>query len=255
MQVDSFTSVARERVAVISSSGQTKPIRQLLATAIQPVALRQQWVATTTPQLPQAATAMAKTDHRLCSQYTGLLAQEEEAGAPIGDQEMTMKAMMMQVVVEWDLEILEVEGPILIPIPAVDRLLCVAVEWKQYRELCRRQGRIREGSFSLAQSQEMISAGSLNGLAMYRRVMSSNSPLPEEVGGVVEAAEGAGPLQACRQRVSGQRALLVKQEPLPLVACADNRDIPNARALRLSNYHDNYDICNNHSGGIVGYYK
>ena len=39
--------------------------------------------------------------------------------------------------------------------------------------------------------------------------------------------------------VLGQRgAPLVKREPLPLVACADNRDTPNAHALRQSNYHD-----------------
>ena len=44
--------------------------------------------------------------------------------------------------------------------------------------------------------------------------------------------------QARRQRVLGQRALLVKREPLPLVACADNKDIQNARVLRPSNYHD-----------------
>ena len=235
MQVDSSTSVARERVDVISSSGQTKPILQLLATVVQLVALHQQWVATITPQLPQTAAAMAKTDNRLCSQYTGLLAQEEEAGGRIGDQEMTMKAMTMQAVVEWDLEILEMEGPILILILAVDRLLCVAVEWKRYREQCRRQDRIREGSFSLAQSQEMISVGSLNGPTMYHHVTSSNSPLPEEVGGVVEAA---GPLWACRPQASGRRELLVRQELLPLVVCVDNRDIPNAHALRLSSYHD-----------------
>ena len=56
---------------------------------------------------------------------------------------------------------------------------------------------------------------------------------------MVEDMEGAGPHQTHHQRVSGQRGLLVKQEPLPLVACADNRDTPNAHALRLSNCHDN----------------
>ena len=60
---------------------------------------------------------------------------------------------------------------------------------------------------------------------------------------MVEAGEGAEPhRQACRQQVSGQRALLVKREPLPLVACADNKDTQNAHALRLNNCHDVIDV-------------
>ena len=240
MQVDSSTSVARERVAVISSSGQTKPIRQLAPTL--QLTLHQQSVAITTPHPPQAA-AIVKTDHLLCSQYIELLAQEEGAGVHmvrIEDQEMAMMAMVV-VMVEWDLEILEVVGPIPILIQAMDRLLCVTVEWKLYREQCRRQDRTREGSFSLVRSREMISVGSLNGQMMYHRVTSNNSLLPEgdlEVGGVVEAVEGVEPHRACRRRVLGQRGLLVKQEPLPLVAFADNRDTQNAHALKLSNCHD-----------------
>jgi hypothetical protein len=155
-----------------------------------------------------------------------------------------MKAtMMVVVVVEWDLEIMEVVGPIpVILIPAMDRVLCVTVEWKPYREQCKRQDQIREDSFSLVPSREMTSVDSLSGRMMYHRVTSSNSQLPEgdlEVGGVVEAGEEVEPhLRAPHQRVSGQRALLVKREPLPLVVCADNKDIQNAHALRRSNYRD-----------------
>ena len=130
-------------------------------------------MAITTPHHPQA-TAIVKTDNLLCSQYIELLAREEGAGVRmvrIGDQEVTMKAMVV-VVVEWDLE---VKGPIPILIQAMDRLLCVTVEWKLYREQCRRQVQIREGSFSLVRNQEMISVGSLNGQMMYHRVTSNNS--------------------------------------------------------------------------------
>ena len=158
----------------------------------------------------------------------------------IGDREITVMATVM-VMVEWDLEILEVVGPIPILIQPMDRLLCVTVEWKLYREQCRRQDRIREGSFSLVRSQEMISVGSLNGQMMCHHVTSNNSLLLEgglEVGGVVEAVEGVEPRRACHQGVLGQRGLLVKQEPLPLVAFADNRDTQNAHALKLSNCPD-----------------
>ena len=79
---------------------------------------------------------------------------------------MIMKVMM---VVEWDLEILEVVGPI--PILAMDRVLCVTVDWKRYREQYKKQDRIREGSFSLVPNREMTSVGSLNGQMMYHRVM------------------------------------------------------------------------------------
>lgn len=80
---------------------------------------------------------------------------------------MTMKVMM---VVEWDLEILEVVDPIPIPILAMDRVLCVTVDWKRYREQYKRQDRIREGSFSLVPNREMTSVGSLNGQMMYHHV-------------------------------------------------------------------------------------
>ena len=60
---------------------------------------------------------------------------------------------------------------------------------------------------------------------------------------MVEVGEGAvSRRQDHRQQVLDQRALLVKREPLPLVACADNKDIQNAHALRPSNYHDVIDI-------------
>lgn len=176
MQVDSSTSVARETAVVISSSGQIKPIHhQPQAPALQlHVALQcQQPAAITTPspQHPQAAAVIVvKTDNPLCSQYTELLEQEQEAGVHIGDREMTMKAMMMVVVVEWDLEILEVVGPILILTQAIDRVLCVTVDWKPCREQCKRQDRTREGSFSLVPSREMTSVGSLSGRMMFHRV-------------------------------------------------------------------------------------
>ena len=164
MQVDSSTSVAGERAAVISSSGQTRYVHL----APTPLLLYQQPVVITVLLHLQAT--MAKTDNLLYSPYTELLVREVGTGADMvrtGHQEMTMKVMVMVVVVvEWDLEILEVEGPILILIQAMDRLLCVTVEWKLYREQCRRQDQIREGSFSLAQSQERSSVDSLNGQMM-----------------------------------------------------------------------------------------
>lgn len=238
MQVDNSTSVARETAAVISSSGQTKPIHRL-APAVQ-LTLHQPAVAITTPHSSQVA--IVKTDNPLCSQYIELVAREEGAGVDmvrIGDREMIMMATV--VVVEWDLEILEAEVPIPILIQATDRPLYVTVEWKLYREQCRKQDRIREGSFSLVPSREMISVDFLNGQTMYHHVMSSNSLLLEgelEVGGVVKAVEGAELHQACHQQVLGRREVLVKREPLPLVVCADNKDIPNVHALKLSNCHD-----------------
>ncbi len=115
-----------------------------------------------------------------------------------------MKATMVVVVVEWDLEIMVVVGPIpVILIPAMDRLLCVTVEWKLYREQCKRQDRIREGSFSPVPSRETTSVDSLSGRMMYHRVTSSNSRLPEgdlEVGGVVEAGEGVEPHRWARHQ-------------------------------------------------------
>ena len=170
--------------------------------------------------------------------------------ARIGDREQTMKGIV--VVVEWDSEILEVEDPILILTWVMDRLLCVTVEWKLYREQFRRQDRIREGNSLPVQSQGTISVASLSGQMMYHRVMSSLLPPAGgdlEVGDVVEAMEGGpvGPHWArCQQVLGLQRALLVKREPLPLVVYVDSRDTPNAHALRLSNYHD-ANHCPHHS--------
>lgn len=79
--------------------------------------------------------------------------------------------MVVVVVVEWDLEILGVVGPIPILTQAMDRVLCVTVDWKRYREQYKRQDQTKEGSFSLVPNRGMTSVGSLNGRMLCHHVM------------------------------------------------------------------------------------
>ena len=162
MQVGSSTSAARETVAVTSFSGRTK-----LPLALPPrlITLPLQAAVITTTLLPQAT--IVKADNHHCSRYVELLVREVGAEVLVVDTVVHIGSQgttMMMKMVEW--EISEVEDPIPIPIQAMDRRLCVTVEWMLYDGQCRRRDRIKGDSFSHVPSQERINVGSLNGLTM-----------------------------------------------------------------------------------------